>query len=182
MPNQNISTVGDLHAEVRRLRSELQQLKPKPDVRGVDYVRERQDGDPRVRWESALNNDRDSQREAGKKRAAELLAENGDAYPRDGMGSKKLAEHAGLSIEDARDVFSSHLRKLDEQRGRHADAERTHLLGRAKQLAPQFVRTAVRNGIDVASRKLAERAQVSLSIAQQALEECADEMNGQHQQ
>jgi hypothetical protein len=181
-PKPSVKTVSDLHAEIRKLNSQIQQMKPM-HITGSDYVRSVQGENPRTKWNDAVMEDKRAQRDAGMKRAAELLEEQGDTYPHDGIGTRKLAEHAGLSnIEDARAVFSAHLKRNDERRWRQEDAERTHLLGRAKQLAPQFVRTAVRSGIEVASRKLAERAGVSLGISQQALEECADEMNGQHQQ
>jgi hypothetical protein len=164
-------TVKDLHAHVRRLESQIQDMRPK-HVSGTDYVHSLQGENPRVKWDDAVLEDKRAQRDAGMKRAAELLEEQGDSYSHDGIGTRKLAEHAGLSnIEDARAVFSAHLKKNDERRNRQEDAERIHLLGRAKPYANQFVKIAARKGLEVAAQQLAAKAQVSLSIAQQALED-----------
>jgi hypothetical protein len=168
------ATVADLQQELRQLRAHVQRLTPPPQKSGAQFVRELGGDDPRVKWDAALDDERTSKREVGMRKAAQLLAENGDAYPRDGHGTRALAEHAGIGLDDAKQVFTAHLQHLDELRGRHEDAERTHLTERAKQFAPQFVRVAVRQGIDVAAGKLAEKAGVSLSIARQALEEHAD--------
>jgi hypothetical protein len=104
-------------------------------------------------------------------------SEQGGTYPHDGHGTRALADQAGLSLEDARSVFSAHLKDMDEQRGRQEDVEKTHLLARAKQFAPSFARSAMRDGMDVAASKLAAKSGVTLSIAKQALEEHANSLD-----
>jgi hypothetical protein len=175
-PQPQISTVADLQRELKQLRTRVAQLEPEAPQSGADWIKSRTTS-AQQSWKDANDADRNEKREAGMRRAAELLSEKGGTYPHDGRGTRALADHAGLSLEDARSVFSAHLKEMDTKRAKHEDVEKTHLLGRAKQFAPSFTRSAIRDGIDVAAQKLATKAQVSLSIAREALEDHANSLD-----
>jgi hypothetical protein len=173
-PKPTVMTVKDLHAHVRRLESQLQDMRPKL-VSGNDYVRSLQGENPREQWDSAVQADRKGKQEAGLRKAAQLLEESPENYPRDGSGSRALAADAGLSVEDARSVFSAHLADQDQQRFQREDVERNRLLTRARTHAPAFIKVAARKGLDNAAAALAAKAGVSISIAQDALSSVLDD-------